>query len=120
MPPPGGIGGMGGSFLGFSATIASVVIKARDRCPILQRDANHFGRVDDSLTDQIAELASLGVEPVGVSGMLNDLANHDRAVFTGIDGNLPCRPGDRLFDNFDAVLLIFVVSLDPLEGFDGS
>ena len=49
MPPPGGMAGIGVSFLGFSATIASVVIKRPAIGPVLQRDANYLGRVDDSL-----------------------------------------------------------------------
>jgi hypothetical protein len=44
MPPPGGIAGMGVSFFGFSATIASVVIKRpaidAPSCSAIR----HFGR----------------------------------------------------------------------------
>jgi hypothetical protein len=70
MPPPGGMAGIGVSFLGFSATIASGDQEGRDLRPILQGDANHLGRVDDSLGHEIAELASLGI--------LEDLARRRR------------------------------------------
>jgi hypothetical protein len=53
-----------------------------------QRDASHFGRVDDALAHEIAELARLGVEAVGVGVILNDLADHDRAVLACTDGDL--------------------------------
>jgi hypothetical protein len=50
-------------------------------------------------------LAGLCVVAVGVAVPFQDLANHDRAVLAGIDGDLARRPGDRFLDNLDAVPL---------------
>src|SRR5215831_19799203 len=69
--------------------------QAGDRGRTLQRRAHHFGRVDDALRDEIAVLARLRVIAVGVGVLLQDLADHDRAVFAGIDGDLARGPGDR-------------------------
>src|SRR3974377_1435353 len=52
--------------------------------------------------------------------MLKDLANHDGAVLAGIDGDLTRRPSDRLFDDVDAVLLVFVRRPAALERLDGA
>src|SRR5262249_16024697 len=94
--------------------------KARDGGTILQRDANHLGWVDESLGHEIAELAGLGVEAESIGVILKDLANHDGASLLGIDGDLTRRPGDRLFDDLDAVLLVFVRGLDSLERLSGA
>ena len=58
---------------------------------VLDRHANHLGRVDDALGDQVAVFAGLRVEAVGVLILLEDLADDDRAVFTGVDRDLAGR-----------------------------
>jgi hypothetical protein len=47
--------------------------------------------------------------------MLKDLADDDRTVLAGIDGDLARRPGNRLFDDLDAMLLVFIVRAHVLE-----
>src|SRR5262245_50135284 len=101
MPPPGPPGMARLCFFGSSAT--------GDRGRTLQRRAHHFGRVDDALRDEIAVLARLCVIAVGVGVLLQDLADHDRAVLAGIDGDLARGPGDRLTNDLDAGLLVVVV-----------
>ena len=49
----------------------------------MQRDANHLGRVDDSLGHEVAELVGLGVEAVGIGVLVEDLADYDGAVLAG-------------------------------------
>jgi hypothetical protein len=53
----------------------------RDRGCILDRHANHLGRVDDALGNQIAVFAGLRVESVGILVIFEDLAEDDGAVF---------------------------------------
>src|SRR5262249_57696143 len=89
--------------------------QAGDRGRTLQRRAHHFSRVDDALRDEIAVLARLRVIAVGVGVLLQDLADHDRAVLAGIDGDLARGPGDRLTDDVDAGLLVVVVGANLLE-----
>ena len=80
MPPPGGIAGMGVSFFGFSATIASVVMKqSGNRGCILQGGADDLGRVNDALGHQVTVLA-FAFTSMGIS-----LPASSRA--TGADGN---------------------------------
>ena len=93
--------------------------EARNRGSVLQRDAHDLGRVDDALGHQIAELAGLGVVAVSVGIVLQDLADHDRAILAGVHCDLARRPADRLFDDLDAVPLVLVFApklLDRLPG----
>src|SRR5262249_51875485 len=57
---------------------------------ILQGDAHDLGRVDDAKLHQIAVLAALGVIPIGVGCILDQLANNNRAVVAGIVNDLTC------------------------------
>src|SRR5665647_2538815 len=91
-----------------------------NRSRALDRRTHDLGRVDDALADEIAVFAGLGVEAPVVLVLLEDLADNDRAVFAGIGGDLAGRGLDRLADDLDAVLLVFVVGLHPLEGFGGA
>src|SRR5882672_9026084 len=50
-----------------------------NRSRVLDRHANHLGRVDDALGDQVAVFAGLRVEAVGILILLEDLANEHRA-----------------------------------------
>ena len=111
-PPPG----IGLSFFGFSATIASVVISSP------ATEAASCRAVRTTLVgsmmppgDQIAELAGLGVEAPVVVGALEQLADDHRAVDAGILGDLPRRRLKRLADDVDAEALVVVGGLDPVE-----
>src|SRR5450631_3410506 len=90
--------------------------QACDRSRALDRRTHDLGRVDDALADEIAVFAGLRVEAPVVLVLLEDLADNDRAVFAGIGGDLAGRGLDRLADDLDAVLLVFVGGLHPLEG----
>ena len=60
-------------------------------------------------------LARLRVIAVGVGVLLQDRADHDRAVLAGFDGDLACGPGDCLADDLAAGLLVVVVGADFLR-----
>ena len=108
--------GAAAAFLGFSATIASVVIsRPGDRRRILQGAAHHLGRVDDALGDQVAVGAGLGVVAPGVVGVLHDLADDDRAVLTGVAGDLPRRSLQGAANDVDADLLVLVLDVEAVE-----
>src|SRR6266403_237076 len=94
--------------------------KLRDRRSVLDRHTNHLGRVDDALRDQVAILAGLGVEAVGILLLLEDLADDHRAIFAGIDGDLAGRRGQRLTHDLDAGLLVVVLGAQPLEVLGGT
>src|SRR3954462_13289721 len=64
----------------------------------LQRRMHDLGRIDDALLHQVAVFAALGIVAIVVLILLADLADHDRAVLAGIDGDLARRRGDRLAD----------------------
>src|SRR5260221_810056 len=94
--------------------------ESRDRRCVLDRHMNHLGRVDDALGDQVDVFAGLGIEAVGVLVLLEDLADDDRAVFSGIDGDLAGRIGQRLAHDLDAGLLVVVLGAQSLEVLGGS
>src|SRR6202521_5954819 len=94
--------------------------EARNRGSILQRDAYNLGRVNDALGHQVTVLAGLRVVAVGVGILLQDLADHDRAILAGVDRDLARRPGDRLFDDLDAVPLVLVLTLKLLDRLAGA
>src|SRR5665811_1197167 len=94
--------------------------EAGNRRRALDRRTHDLGRVDDALGDEIAVLASLRVEAPVVLILLEDLADNDRAVFAGIGRNLARRSLDRLADDVDAVLLVFVGRAHLLEGLGGA
>src|SRR5262249_13225232 len=75
---------------------------------------------DDALLHQVAILAVLSVEPESVLVLLQDLADDDGAVLAGIDGDLASRGGERLADDLDAMLLVFVLRAHALERFGGA
>jgi hypothetical protein len=120
MPPPGGMAGMGDSFFGFSATMASVVISspAIEAC-VLQSGPDDLGRVDDALGHQVTVLALLGVVAVGISVILADLAEDDRSIPASIDGDLASRRAERFPDDVDASLLIVVLGSQSAKCLDG-
>src|SRR5882672_4713010 len=65
--------------------------ESRNRSRVLDRGADHLGRVDDALGDQVAVLAGLAVEAVGVLILLQDLADDDGAVLASVDRDLARR-----------------------------
>src|SRR6516165_1538614 len=89
--------------------------ECRDGRCVLDRHANHLGRVDDALGDQIGVFAGLGVEAVGVLILFEDLANDHRAVLTGIDRDLAGRRRQGLAHDLDAGLLVVVLGAQALE-----
>src|SRR4249919_3805406 len=115
-PPPGGIPAPPWFFFGTSATIAS----CRNRGCVLNRYANHLGRVDDALGDQIAVFAGLRVEAVGILVLFEDLAEDDGTVFACVDRDLAGRPGQRLAHDLNAGLLIVVLGAQALEMLGGA
>src|SRR5438874_668496 len=92
----------------------------RNRSRVLDRHTNHLGWVDDALGDEVAVLAGLRVEAVVILILLEDLADDDRAVFTGIDRDLAGRRGQRLAHDLDAGLLVVVPGANPLEMLGGT
>src|SRR5260370_15069019 len=89
--------------------------QARDRCRTLQCRAHHFGRVDDPLGDEIAVLTRLRVIAVGIGVLLQDLADHDRTVFAGIDGDRAYGPGNSLAHDLVCRLLLEKKKTDLLK-----
>src|SRR5262249_48681958 len=87
---------------------------------VLQGATHHLGGVDDALADEVAVFAVLGVEAETVLVLVEDLADHDRAVFAGIECDLPGRPGQRLADDVDAGLLVAVGGAQLLDRLDGA
>src|SRR5437899_8502176 len=73
--------------------------QAGDRDRVLQRGAHHFGWIDDTLGDQVAVLASLGIIAPVVLLLLQNLADHHRAVGTGVSCYLARWPADCLPDD---------------------
>src|SRR5258705_9442284 len=73
----------------------------RDGSRVLDRYANHLGRVDDALGYQVDVFAGLRVEAIRILILLEDLADNHRAVFTGVDRDLASGPGKRLADDLD-------------------
>src|SRR5271168_736380 len=64
--------------------------------------------------------AGLRVVAVSVGIVLQDLADHDRAILASVDCDLARRPADRLFDDLDAVPLVLVFALKLLDRFPGA
>src|SRR5262245_37520405 len=87
--------------------------QAGDRSRVLQRRADHFGGIDDALVDHVNIILALGVEAEGLRLVLEDLADHDRALDAGVLGDLPHRRFQRLEHDVDAGLDVGVVVADP-------
>src|SRR5882724_3939846 len=94
--------------------------ESRNRSCVLDRRANHLGRVDDALGDQVDVFAGLRVEAERILVLLQDLADDDGAVFTGVDRDLAGWRGQRLAHDLDAGLLVVVGGLDALELLGGA
>ena len=74
----------------------------------MQRRADNLGRVDDAGFDHVGVFAVLGVEAPHLVFRLEQLADHHRAVFAGVVGDLTGRRGNRPADDVDADLLVVV------------
>src|ERR1700691_4279035 len=94
--------------------------QACDRRGALQSLAHHLGRVDDALLHHVDVFGVLRVEAEAVGRVLQDLADDDGTVFTGIDGDLAGRRGQRLTYDVDTVLLVVVLGTHFLERFGGA
>ena len=94
MPPPG-MAGIPPSFFGFSATMASVVIRspAIDAAFCSAARTTLVGSMMPLVT-HVDVLAVLGVEAVGILILFQDLADDDGAVLARIDRDLACRPAE--------------------------
>src|SRR4029079_17941633 len=92
--------------------------KAGNGRRILDRRTHNLSRVDDALRHKVAVLAVLRIEAVGVLILLQQLADHDRAVSAGIGRDLAGWRLDRLTHDVDAVLLVFILDLEALECLD--
>src|SRR4051794_6357701 len=92
----------------------------RNRSGVLDRRANHLGRVDDALRDQVDVFAGLRVEAVRILILLEDLADDHRTVLACVDRDLASGPGKRLADDFDAGLLVVVLGPDLLQLLGGA
>src|SRR5215469_10412308 len=89
--------------------------QASNRGGILQRRADHLGRIDDTFGHEVAELALLSVVTVRVGIFVLDLPDYDRTVLAGVYGDLACGPGNCLLDHLNAVPLIFILALEVVE-----
>src|SRR4029077_3970104 len=78
------------------------------------------GRIDNALRDQVDIFAGLRVKAVGILVLFQDLADDDRAVFTGVDRDLASRPGQRLAHDLNAGLLVVVLGAQALEVLGGA
>src|SRR6185312_11134780 len=88
-----------------------------DRSRILQRRAHHLGRIDDAGLDQVLIFAGGRVVAPGIVSLLQELADHDRAVIARVLGDLAGRRLDGAADNLHAGLLVGVLRLDFLQRF---
>src|SRR5262249_3651722 len=82
-----------------------------NRGRILQGGTDHLGRVDDTLGYQVTVLAFLGVVAECISVIVANLADDDRSILTGIDGDLARGRAERFPDDVDSRLLIVVLGL---------
>src|SRR5262249_33436933 len=94
--------------------------QASNRGRILQCRADHLGRINDPLRNEVLKLTGLRVEAESVGVVVLNLADDHRAVFASVDCNLSRRPGERLFDHLDAVPLVLVFALQLVQGLAGT
>src|SRR5262249_41397249 len=86
-----------------------------DRGRILQRRAHDLGRVDDAGLDEVDVFLALRVEAESLRLVLEDLADHDRALDARVLGDLPYRAFQRLEHDVDAGLDVGVVVVDAAD-----
>jgi hypothetical protein len=117
MPAPGGAAGV--CFFGFSATSASVVMSS-EATEAASSIAVRLGRVDHAGANQVLVLSGRGVEAPIVLGVLEQLADHKRAILAGILRDLPRRHLDGATHDLDASALVAIVRLDAVERLQGA
>jgi hypothetical protein len=86
--------------------------EAGDRGCVLQRRAHDLHRIDDAGLHEVDVLFGLRVEAEIVVLVLAQLADNDRAFNAGVFHDLTDRGFQRLLDDADADVLVFVVALD--------
>src|SRR5579859_320693 len=86
-----------------------------DRGCVLQRGADHLGRVDDAGLDHVHILFGLRIEAEGGGAVFEHLANHDRAFNAGVFGDLTDRGLQCATHNGDAGFLVVVVTLEAVQ-----
>src|ERR1700730_5858418 len=89
--------------------------QASDRGGALQRQTYDLGRIDDASLHHVDIGAVLRVEAVVGLALLQELADDDRAVLSGIGKNLLCRRLQCPAHNVDADLLMIVLGGQPTE-----
>src|SRR5262245_48000 len=94
--------------------------QASYRGRVLQRSADHLGRINDSVRHKVLELAGLRVEAEGIGIVVLNLTHDHRAIFASVDRNLAGRPGERLFDHPNAVPLVLIFALQLLQRLAGA
>src|SRR4051812_27107968 len=90
-----------------------------DRSGILQSGAHDLGRVDHAELEHVAVLVGLRVVAKAAVGLLDQLADHDRAIDAGIDRNLTRRSLQGAADDLDTDALVVVGGLDRVKSLDG-
>jgi hypothetical protein len=77
--------------------------QACDRCGVLQCDTNDLRRVDDAGAQHVDILLGLGVEAEGLRLVLKHFADHDRALYACVLGDLADRRLKRPEHDVDAM-----------------
>src|SRR5258706_11265455 len=82
--------------------------KRRDGGGVLQRYAHDLGRVDDAGFDEVDIAFGLGVKAEGARLLLKQLAHNNGGFHAGVLDDLTQRRLDRLLDDGNAGILVFV------------
>src|SRR6185437_10244057 len=116
-PMPPAPGGMAGAFIfGFSATIASAVMRrpATDAASCSAVRTTLAGSITPCLT-RLPIFAGRGIEAEGIVVLVDDLAHDHCAVLAGILGDLTRGSLNGAAYDIDADLLVLVRSFDLIE-----
>src|SRR5271169_5739018 len=89
--------------------------QAGDRGCALQRQTYNLGRIYDACLHHVDIGAALRVEAVIGLALLQELADDDRAILSGIGKNLLCRRLQCPAHNVDADLLVIVLGVQPAK-----
>ena len=121
MPPPGAPCEWPASFFGSSAIIASVVISrpATEAASCSAQRTTLVGSMTPSAYE-IAVLVCLRIVAEAVLGVLEDLADDDRAILTRVGEDLAGRRLQSLAHDLNADLLVFIVGLQGFESLAGT
>src|ERR1700733_13879758 len=94
--------------------------KPGDRRSVLQGRPHNFGRVNDSLADEVHVFTVLGVEAEAILILFKDLADDDGTVLARVNHYLASRPRERLAHDVNAGLLVIVLRAHALQRFRGT